>query len=596
MRFNTLLDYQRPTGKIIPSAVILVFLMALRGCSGEEQKNNEIQVLPTVEVLSIASGLQRNMSATGEVEAEKSANFGTDFKATVEDIQVKIGDSVTKGQTLVTLRAFEVEQKFTTANAFYVTTGQNLTQTRIQAQQNVDDAKIALKTAQINLEKLTKENAAKTTQAEETLKSTKLKFGLSEATSEAALDAAIRKTVTTVHSALTRADEILEFSPEQVGLTYEKETHIGVRDPAQKLKVSDAMIDAYNEYQTVRPNYKDSLALLEQTESALTMSLITLHNSVTSTAYTVADLNTDITDINTKITNVRTVISELNTAKASLDSTMQSTGGTSQVIIDAEAAYATSMAQIEASQKKAELDVERAKNTLESAIASAKSSEISAYSNITTARGELEQARINQDELSVVAPFDGVVTDIPLRLGREVQPGDLLLTMENAEWLKITTYVSAEEVKQITAGDIVTVDGKHDARVASVSPSADPASKKFKIELRIGGDELQVGSFVELQFSLRTQKAQDDDRIFLPVTSVHVSAAETFVWVTTKDTEDITNASVEDVYTAHKRTVSIGNVSGRYIEITDGLQKGDSVIIEGGRALSTDGQNVFLLP
>ena len=582
--------------EIVIAAGVLLIAMFLRGCSAEPEQENIAETLPKVEVLSIASGLQRNMSATGEVEAEKSANFGTDFKATVKEIKANIGDIVKEGDVLVTLRAFEVEQKFTTANAFYVTTGQNLQQTRIQTQQNVDDAKIALKSAQINQEKLTKENAAKTVQTEETLKSTTLNFGLSEASADAALDAAIRKTVTTVHSALTRADEILEFSPGQVGLTYEKETHIGVRDPTQKLKVSDAMIDAYNAYRSVRPTYKDSLGLLEKTEIALSMSLTTLHNSVTSTVYTVADLNTDITDINTKITNVRTVISELNTAKASLDATMQSTGGRSQVIIDAEAAYATSMAQIEASQKKAELDIERAKNSLESAIASAKSSEISAFSNITTARGELEQARINQDELSIIAPFDGVVTDIPLRIGREVQPGDLILTMENAEWLKIITYVSAEEVRQIATGDTVIVNGKHEARVASVSPSADPASKKFKVELRIGGGSLQVGSFVELQFSLRTVKQQDDDRIFLPVTSVHVSAAETFVWVVTKETEELENASSEDIYIAKKRAVTIGELSGRYIEIVDGITKGDQVIIEGGRALSIDGQHVLLLP
>ncbi|PIR54261.1 hypothetical protein COU75_01725 [Candidatus Peregrinibacteria bacterium CG10_big_fil_rev_8_21_14_0_10_42_8] len=582
-------------------AVAVIFIIVatfMKGHGTDSIQEEAKEVVPQVRVLSIASGLERSMSATGEVEAEKSANFVTDFKATVKEIHANIGDTVKEGQALVTLRAFEVEQKFNTANAFYVTTGQNVQQTRIQAQQNVEEAQIALKTAQINREKLEKENTAKTVQAEETLKSTTLKFGLSEVTSEATLDAAIRKTHTTVHSALTRADEILEFSPEQVGLTYEKETHIGVRDPTQKLKVSDAMIDAYNAYQAPKMTYKYSLDLLEQTEKALTMALTTLHNSVTSTVYTVADLNTDITDINTQISNVRSVISELKSAKASLDSTKQSIGGTSQVIIDAEASYATTMAQIEASQKKAELDGERAENALESAIASARSSEISAMSNITTARGELEQARINQNELSLIAPFDGVVTDIPLRVGREVQPGDLLLTMENAEWLKITTYVSAEEVRQIATGDTVMVNGKYEALVASVAPSADPASKKFQVELRMGGDALQVGSFVELEFSLRSIEQQQDDRIFLPVTSVHVSAAETFVWVIEKETNDAHDSeeSKEVVYIARKRPVTIGQLFGRYIEIVEGVEKGDSVIIEGGRALGIDGQHVLLLP
>ena len=584
--------------QFIIAVAVIIFVLLFKSCGSEMGTETTEEALPSATVIDIEPGLQREMSATGEVETEKSANFIAEFKATVQDIAVKIGDTVTEGQSLVTLRAFEVEQKFNTANAYYISKGQTYQQTKIQSQHNVSEAQIALKTAQINLEKLQKENAAKTIQAEQTLKSAQLNLELSEASAQTALENAMRKTQTTVHDALTRADEILEFSPEQTGLAYEKETHIGVRDPIQKLKVRDAMIDAYNAYQSLQMRYTDTLSLLQATENALSMLLITLHNSVTSTEYTVDNLNTDISDITKNLSNVRTIISELSTAKAALDSAMQTTGGRSQIIIDAEAAYALTLAQLEASLRSAELDVERAKGALETAIASAKSNEISAYSNITTAKGDLEQARISQDELNIVAPFDGVVTDIPVRLGREVQQGEVILTMENADWLKITTYVSADEVRQIQIRDRVMVNGQQKATVASVAPSADPATKKFKVELRMDGDaDLQVGSFVRLTFSLHSDQSQQDMRIFLPVTAVHVSAAETFVWTAREvEDEESTTESGTTIFSAHKQQVTIGDLSGKYIEIIEGVQQGDRVITEGGRALNTEGQNILLLP
>ncbi|MDP7476929.1 MAG: efflux RND transporter periplasmic adaptor subunit, partial [Candidatus Peribacteraceae bacterium] len=573
-----------PLGVIIALMAISFFL----GFLGGEIEKEVGRSIPQVYVEYIAPGLARSFTATGEVEAEKSANFIAEFKSTVSDIAVSVGDEVTKGQELMRLEAHEVEQKFITANAFYITTSQGLAQTRITAQQGVQDAQISLKRAQITLEKLQKENAAKRIQAEETHFASKLNFGLDEATAKTNLENVILDTSTAVHNALTEADAILEFSPEQEALDYIKETHIGVRDPAQKLFTSDAMINAYNAFKTAKSTYADSIHLLQLTEKALSMTLTTLHNSVTSPKYTIFDLNSNIEEINSHITATRDVISNLESTKRSLDSTIQKRGATSQVLIDAEAAYVTTMAELEASERKAELDVEGAKNTLNSAIASAKASEITALSNLTTAKGELEQARISRNELIIGAPFDGVVTDIPLRVGREIQTGEPVLTMENAEWLKIITFVSAQEVRHIHTGDEVIVDSEFIARVASVAPSADPASKKYKVEVRLGEDTLKPGSFVSLHFTSE-DTGDGDDRIFLPVTSVHVSAAETFVWVLE---EPETTEVSQDIYATRKQPVTIGDLSGKYVEILDGIGEGDRVIIQGGRSLTTEGQNI----
>lgn len=573
------LAHRRPVKIALGVFGVFIVLFSLRGCVGNEQPDEQEQVLPSITIEEITPGLKRTFRTTGEVEAEKSANFLADFTSTVDAIYANIGDRVTAGTQLLVLTSPEIAQQLTTANAIYTQTAQNLAQTRITAQRNVQDAQIALKTAQINYEKLLKENAARRTQAQESLISASLNLNLSEASAQAVLDSAIRKTQTTVQDALTYADELLEYSPVQEGLTYVKETHLGVRDPAQKLKTMDALNEAYQSYQSLQPSYDASHAMLKETEGALLMLRTVLINSVTSPQYTQDTLNSNISAVNADLSAVRSVVSELESAKRSLDSTMQKQGNTSQVLIDAQAQYDTTMAQLDASQQKAELEVERAQNALDAAIASARASEISAASNVTSARGELDQARISQDKLALIAPFDGVVTDIPVRVGREVQPNELVVAMEDARMLKVVTYVSAAEVRHIQSRDPVRVNDALQAFIASVAPSADPLSKKYKVEVRVQSGSLLTGEFVTLAFTGERSQTEDQ-RIFLPVTAVHVNAAETFVW------------AVDEERIARKMPVSIGELSGKYIEITSGITQGDRVVIDGGRALTTDGQEV----
>lgn len=589
MRMHPLV-LRRPVQAVLATIGVLLLFIILRGVfTGEPAKQATQATLPQVETLRIASGLQRSFTVTGEVEAEKSANFLADYNSTVDTINVRIGDTVKQGDQLLILRSDEVSQDFNTANSVYINTAQGLQQTRIQANQMVSESQIALKTAQINLEKLQKENLAKTVQAQESLKAAKLNFGLSEATAQTTLENSIRKTETVVRNALTYADDLLEFSPVQEGLTYIKETHLGVRDPAQKLKTQDALLVAYQSLQARKPTYKDSLQLLQSAETAMSMLNTVLFNSVTSPLYTQDTLNTNIDTVSGHLSSIRNQISDLETAKRTLDSTMQKTGNTSQVIIDAEATYATTMAQLEASLKKAELDVERAKSALNSAIASARSQEISAMSNVTNARGSLEMARISSDKLAIIAPFDGIVTDIPVRLGREIQPGELVLAMEDATKLKVVTFVSALEVQGLTTSARVEIQGGHLARLLSVAPSADSQTKKYKVEVELLTDALQPGELVSVTF-VTNEDAKADERIFLPVTAVHVSAADTFVWVLQEDGN--AEVSSETQFTAHKKSVHLGELAGKYIEITTGLTEGDTVILQGGRALSRDGQSV----
>lgn len=569
-----------------PNTLVASLLVALllSACGGEVEQVVKEKPVPEVEVVSVQPGLNRTFQTTGEVQASKSANFLAESRSSIQELHVTLGEQVATGQLLVTLEAESIDQQYSTTSLRYSTAYQNLRQTQITGQRGVREAQIALKTAQINLEKLLKENAARLRQAEETLNAAQLNFNLDTASAQASVDASLRKTRTTVQEALTNADELLEFSPQQEGLDYEKETHIGVRDPAQKRQTIDALQDAYNYFQGYQTSYEYSIDLLTQTEQALLSLITTLNNSVTSPDYTISELNSNIEEVNDHVAAVRGVISELENAKRSLDRTkQQTTGNNSQVIIDAQAAYDTTVAQLEAAEEKARLEIERTKSALESTIASAEASEISARSNLAGVGGDLQQARIDQSDLTITAPFAGFVTELPERVGRELQAGELVVAVENDDMLKVVTFVSAEEVKHIKVGDVVEVGSpENTAPIHSIAPSADPQSKKFRVEIFLSADDVTPGEFVTLTYRTKDNTTVGD-AVFLPVTSVHVSAADTYVWVVNRQTGRLV---------ASKQPVTIGRLSGKFVEITSGISVGDDVIVEGGRFLETEGVTV----
>lgn len=566
------------------AALLGLLVVMYAGCSPKEEATEETEYHPVVSVQAVGNGLVRNFTTTGEVEANESANITTEFKATVIDVHAKAGEKVTAGQKLVTLSSDSVSERYSTANVSYATALQSLQQTKITGQRSVEQAEIALRTERVNLEELLKQNAARKKQAEESLNAAKLNLNLSTAASETELNNMLRTVESTVQAALASIDALLEYSEEYKDFDYIKEIHIGAHDPAQKVKTRESLTNAYNAFASYRisdEQYDEAIFVLGETEIALMMTYEMLQNSTTSPVdYPQSQLTADVSTINGHLATVRSTISQLESAKKALDRTKQEVSkGKSQTLIDAEAAYETTMAELDASEKRARLAVEQAEKALESAKASATASEIGARSQLAAASGEREQAGINQNDLVVEAPFEGVVAQLSLRKGQELQPGTLIVAIENDDLLKITTYVSAEEVRSIAQGDIVQVGEGTQARISSVAPSADPSSKKYKVELVLRSDVLQAGEFVTLQFQSE-KKENTNDKIFLPVSAVHVSAAETFVWIAVEE---------DDQIIAKKQPITIGDVSGKFVEVNDGLKTGVSVITEGGRNIESEG-------
>lgn len=557
--------------------MVLVFLAASR-FFGAEKELVEKKYVPIVQTTIVAPGLNREIAVTGEVQAEKSAELSADFKADVAQVLVKNGDTVQAGQILLRLKSPEISSNLATSQAAYSTARSSVTQTELSTQKSIEAARVALMTAQSNLASTLNQNIAARRQAEETLNSAILNLGLSTDSAQTALDSAVASVDPVARAALDACDQIAGVSELYKYNNDSYEAYLGVRVMGSKEAAEYAIISALATLAGGASNYTSALNLLTQVEAAVQKTLTMLNNSTSSTGFSQASLNATVGTITGQLSAVRGAIASLKSAKANLDSATQSTGNGSQATNSAQALYNSTIAQLDSAEAAARNAVEAAKAALENATRSAELSKLGARSSLTSVQGSLSQAAINQDKLTIRAPFAGKVVDVSVKVGDEVSPGKALIRVENASLLKIIAYLSGEEVKKVRVGDLVRIAKQSEDRIASIAPSANPLTKKYKVEIIHQNPFLHPGEFVKLRFQTGESNG-NSQRIFLPITAIEILADESFVW------------GVEEGKTV-KKVVILNGIEGEYVEILSGLEQGEEIIVKGGRVIEREGIEV----
>ncbi|MFH1375882.1 MAG: efflux RND transporter periplasmic adaptor subunit [Patescibacteria group bacterium] len=584
----TLTNLARKYRRLLSASALAIVVVAVIGCTAanreDEAEGAEKVYIPKVRTELVQPGLSRELGSTGEVQAAKSATLTAEARSDVQSVLVKVGDEVRAGQVLVKLDSDSIASTRSTAGAAFTNAQNSLAQTKLSSEQSVESAEVALRTAEINLQNTLKQNIALRKQAEETLNAAKLSSGLSVSSAQTTLDNAIDDIYPTAQAAVSECDEILGVSPAYDLSNESFENQLGVLRSVTKSAAKTAIQNALNALNSAPADYDSALVLLEAAEEATLRTLDVLNYSSTGAALTQASLNSYISTINTQLGSVRTDISTLESAQAALESAQQSTDGGAQAVVSAQANHAATIAQLDANEETARRSVESAQAALETALKSAELSRTSAKASLDAVAGTLSQAQISQSKLTIRAPFSGKVTAIEVEAGDEIAAGGALVRIEDASQLKIVTHFSASEVRKIKVGDEVGIATQSKDVIAAISPSADPVTKKYEVEIYHQNPYLQPGEFVKLRFQIGENGTKGDDRIFLPITAINVFPHESFVWV------------VED-NKVKKAVILIGDIEGEFVEIIDGLEPDQEVVVEGGRILeeSDEGMEVEVI-
>ena len=175
---------------------------------------------------------------------------------------------------------------------------------------------------------------------------------------------------------------------------------------------------------------------------------------------------------------------------------------------------------------------------------------------------------------NLVAPFNGIVGDIPVHLGDYVSQQTLLTTVdENAE-LEAYIYIPTERASDIRMGlpvQIVTSAGQpiEKTKIDFISQQVDNALQGVLIKAPVHAplDRFRTSQLVKARVVWSTAPAPT-----VPVLAVTRIGGQPFVYVAT---------SANNAIIATQRAVTLGDTIGNDYAVTGGLNAGDKVIISG---------------
>jgi len=215
-----------------------------------------------------------------------------------------------------------------------------------------------------------------------------------------------------------------------------------------------------------------------------------------------------------------------------------------------------------------------------------------AQAALDTAKAQLQSldAQVKQQQVQlhyfkVVAPREGIVGDIPVRVGDRVVTSTLLTTVDQPGALEAYVYVPVERSTQLKMGmpvDIVDATGKvmAQSRITFISPQVDNSTQSILVKATIANsrDRLRTSQFIRARVVWGERQAP-----LVPVLSVITLGGQHFVFVAQTENGKIV---------ARQKMLRVGEMIGNDYVVLDGINAGDKVIVSGTQFL-TDGAPVM---
>lgn len=188
---------------------------------------------------------------------------------------------------------------------------------------------------------------------------------------------------------------------------------------------------------------------------------------------------------------------------------------------------------------------------------------IAAESRYLTSKRRLADATIK-------SPIAGYINERYVEVGAYLNPGARLFDIVDDSQLKLRCSVTELQVLRISKGQVVTVksnafpDQSFEGRVSFIGKNSG-GGLSYPIEITIRDkQDLMAGMYVTAHFESNTQRKG----ILIPRNAVSGSVKSASVFV------------VKDAIAQH-RDVTIGDMVGTQVEVTQGIQAGDSIVVAG---------------
>ena len=270
------------------------------------------------------------------------------------------------------------------------------------------------------------------------------------------------------------------------------------------------------------------------------------------------------------------------------------------------------LTQTEAALNQAQLDFTRAKNLFETqsltksdydqaktrldssqaSVSAARSQVDAGQAQVGMAEEALKSAELALADATLKSPMDGVVLSRNVEIGTLTAPGTTGFVLADVSSVKAVFGVPDTIMERVKLGTrqvitAETVPGRLEGLITAISPSADPKSRTFSVEVTIPNPRelLSPGMIATLTLAAPRPAA--------PVPVIPLSA----VIRSTQDPEGYAVLVIEDQAgksLARIRNVELGEAYGNMIGVKSGLNLGERVIATGA-TLVEDGWQVQII-
>ncbi|MCW5962255.1 MAG: efflux RND transporter periplasmic adaptor subunit [Pyrinomonadaceae bacterium] len=215
----------------------------------------------------------------------------------------------------------------------------------------------------------------------------------------------------------------------------------------------------------------------------------------------------------------------------------------------------------------------KAINTAEAGVATAKTQVANARAAVATAETQVDQARKAVSDNTIYSPLSGYVSERNADVGEYIspnQPNAKLATIVRTAVLRLQIDIPEQSIGKIAIGQGVSAqvsaypDRKFAGTIVRILPTLNPQSRTLKVEAEIENVNglLKPGQFA----TVRITQSKPSPAVMVPATAVKADGNRNLIFV------------VKDGI-ASERVVQTGLLEDDYIEIKQGVQENEQVVV-----------------
>lgn len=203
-------------------------------------------------------------------------------------------------------------------------------------------------------------------------------------------------------------------------------------------------------------------------------------------------------------------------------------------------------------------------------------------SQLRQAEAGLELAQSQLSDTVLTSPIDGTVVKQVFEAGETIAPGHPALVLGRLDTLEVEVGVPDNLIDLIKIGEEVNIfiygiDKQIKGVISSIDTTADLETRTFGVKIDIDNAERHIKPGMIANVTINMDKVS---AITVPIDSVLDNGEGSSVFIYDKETSSVI-----------RREIKTGNVFGDRIEITEGLENGETIVVDGQYRL-IDGEKV----